>query len=103
MNKKYNLRKDPRQLAMRSKMRAPTLLAPHQKGDAIGSPKLSDAMYTRLGPQMHGARRKPHVATAQEECPGPLTAPAITDWLPHPPVQQPVGDLVNRGPSSISK
>ncbi|KAL6326969.1 hypothetical protein AAG906_012653 [Vitis piasezkii] len=92
MNKKYSLRKDPRQPAMRSRMRAPTPLASQQKGDAIGSP----------WPQMPGAKRKPHVATAQEACPGLSTTPAITDWRPHPPVQQPVGDLVNRGPPALS-
>ena len=41
---------------------------------------------------------EPHVLTAQGECPKPLTAPVMTDWLLHPPVQQPVGDLVSRGP-----
>ena len=64
--------------------------------------QLSDAMRTRLGPQMPGAGGKPHVATAQEACLGPSTAPAITNWIPHPPVQQPVGDLINRGPLALS-
>ena len=51
----------------------------------------------------HGGR-KPYIATAQEACPGPSTAPVVIDWPPHPPVQQPVGDLVNRGPpGSISR
>ena len=47
---------------------------------------------------MHGMRGKSHIATAQEACPGPLVALAIMDWPPHPPIQLPVGDLVNRGP-----
>ncbi|RVW44479.1 hypothetical protein CK203_094474 [Vitis vinifera] len=32
------------------------------------------------------------------------TAPIVTDWLPYPLVQQPVGDLVSRGPpGSVSR
>ena len=54
-------------------------------------------MHARLGPQMPGMGGKPHVMTAQEACLGPSAAPAITYWLLHLPVQQPVGDLVNRG------
>nr|CAN72987.1 hypothetical protein VITISV_005625 [Vitis vinifera] len=60
--------------------------------------QLSNAMRARLGPQMHGMRGKSHIATAQEACPGPLVALAVIDWPPHPPIQLPVGDLVNRGP-----
>ena len=40
----------------------------------------------------------------QEACPGPSTVPIITNWLPHSLIQQPVGDLVSRGPpNSINR
>ena len=35
---------------------------------------------------------------AHEACPGPSTARAVTDWPTYPLVQQPVGDLVSKGP-----
>ena len=66
--------------------------------------QLSDAMRTRLGPQMPGMGGKPHIATAQEACPSPSIAPVVTDWHPHPLVQQPVGDLISKGPpGSVSR
>ena len=59
--------------------------------------QLLDAMCARLGPQMPGMEGKPHIVTTQEAYPGPSASPVMTDWLPHSPTQQPVGDLTNRG------
>ncbi|RVW19850.1 hypothetical protein CK203_060109 [Vitis vinifera] len=55
-----------------------------------------NARKARASNAQHGG--KPHVMMAQEACPGPSTVPVITDWLPHSLVEQPVGDLVSRGP-----
>ena len=66
--------------------------------------QLLDAMLVRLGPQMPGLEMKPLVVMAQEACPDSSVAPFITDWPPHLPVQQQIGDLVSRGPpSSVSR
>ncbi|RVW83521.1 hypothetical protein CK203_054203 [Vitis vinifera] len=49
--------------------------------------QLSNVMCSRLVPQMPSMGGKPYIATAQEACPGPSTAPIITNWPPHLPVQ----------------
>ena len=52
-------------------------------------------------PNMEG---KPHVATAQEACPGPSAVLDIKDSLIHLLAQQLVGDPVNKGsPCSVSR
>ena len=60
--------------------------------------QLSDAMRAKLGPQMPGMGGE--IAYSD----GFPTAPIVTDWLPYPLVQQPVGDLVSMGPpGSVSR
>ena len=59
-------------------------------------------MHTRLGPQTLNIMGKLYEAMAHEAYLSPLTAPIITDWLPHMPTQQPVGGLTNRGPPGFA-
>ncbi|RVW94646.1 hypothetical protein CK203_030862 [Vitis vinifera] len=40
--------------------------------------------------------------TAEEAYPGPSTAPIISDYPPHPPLQQIGGDVASRGPPALS-
>ena len=70
--------------------------------------QLSDTMRARLGPQIPNMRGggggEPHETTARGAYPGPSAAPVITDWLPHPPVQQRVGSFASKGPlGSVSR
>ena len=103
MNKECSLNKDPRQPATCNQTKALTPLASQQNEtrqevSAIGCNVLkvgaSNAWHGRGGGELC-------IATAQEACPGPSTTPVVTDWPPHPPVQQPVGDLVSRGPPRL--
>ena len=93
MNKKCSMRKDPHQSLDKSSYS--TCVSAKMRRDRRS--QLSDAMQARLRPQMSGMEGKPHIVTAQEAYPGLSASPVMTDWLPYPPTQQPVGDLTNRG------